>query len=180
MRFVGVALAFVLAGLGSCTAADAPPVSIASQDLRWAELPQEGGGFGVPDGWKSTSGSGMHFAMLAAASDGDLVDDLVTPYNDNGVSIRGVSLYDLEEDDAFVDMTVSVMLSFPQRHDVLPRFVTSEDFDETDERLGAPVHELSGWRSRNQNVTVRYWIGPDASEETRAQLAAILERIELP
>ena len=152
----------------------------APPQLRWVDVPQEGGGFGVPVDWESTTGSGMHFAMLAAASDPTLVDDLVTSYNDNGVSIRAVSLYELEADDAFVDMTVSIMLAFPDRHDLLPRVVAADDFHPAEEHHGVPVHEISGWRSRDQNVTVRYWIGPDATEETRAQLERILERIELP
>ena len=165
--------------LPSCTGADDPLVSAPRAELRWVDAPQ-GGGFGVPPVWTSTAGNGMHFAMLAAASNPQLVDDLVTPYNDNGVSIRAVSLWELEPDDAFLDMTLGIMLTLDQDKDLLPRSISADDFHATEEHHGVPVFEITGWRSRDENVTVRYWIGPDASIKTRAELAAILQRIELP
>lgn len=87
----------------------------------------------------------------------------------------------LRPDDAFVSLTFSVSLTGRGVKDYLPSEVVAADFSNSvDKHLGVPLREVDGWRNDDLSVKVRYWIGPEASDHTKAVLEMILERIELP
>lgn len=141
------------------------------------------GGFGVPPDWHhKVAGSTTQFGGLVAATRPQITQNVVHADDDGlGGFVRYVRPERLRPEDAFVSLTFSIQLTGKAVKHHLPSEVVTEDFsDSGDEHLGVPFREVDGWRNEDLSVRVRYWIGPDASENTEAELEKILERIELP
>lgn len=170
--------------LTSCTGTGEDPVVTASphHELRWVNIPQDGGGFGVPADWHSKAAGTKHFGGLVAATRPKITQNVVHADDDGlGGGVSYVRPERLRPDDAFVSLTFSVSLTGRGVKHYLPSEVVAADFsDSVDKHLGVPFREVDGWRNDDLSVRVRYWIGPEASDDTKAELEMILERIELP
>lgn len=170
--------------LTSCTGTGEDPVVTASprHELRWVNIPQDGGGFGVPAEWHSTAAGTQHFGGLVAATRPRIIKNVVHADDDGlGGSISYVRLETLRSDDAFVSLTFALSLTGHGTKNHLSNEVVAADFsDSVDKHLGVPVREVDGWRNGDLSVRVRYWVGPEASEETSDELHMVLDRIELP
>ena len=168
-------------GDGSGNPPDRNPSTL--QELGWVNIPHADGGFGVPADWHSkVAGSPTHFGGLVAATRAKITRNVVHADDDGlGGFVRYVRPERLRPDDAFVSLTFSIQLTGKAVKHHLASEVTAADFsDSGDEHLGVPFREVDGWRNDDLSVRVRYWIGPDASDDTKAELEKILERIELP
>lgn len=184
-RDAGTRLGLVaLVLLTSCTGTGEDPVVTASphHELRWVNVPQDGGGFGVPADWHSKAAGTKHFGGLVAATRPKITQDVVHADGDGlGGDVSYVRPERLRPDDAFVSLTFHIALTGRGTKNHLPSEVVAADFsDSVDKHLGVPFREVDGWRNGDLSVRVRYWIGPDASDDTKAELEMILERIELP
>ncbi len=177
-----VLVALVL--LTSCTGTAEDPVVTSSphHELGWVNIPQDGGGFGVPGNWYSKAAGTKHFGGLVAATRPKITQNVVHADNDGlGGGVSYVRPERLRSDDAFVSLTFSVSLTGRGVKHYLPNEVVAADFsDSVDKHLGVPFREVDGWRKDDLSVRVRYWIGPDATDDTNAELEMMLERIELP
>ena len=170
--------------LTSCTGTGEDPVVAASphHELGWVNIPQDGGGFGVPADRHSKAAGTKHFGGLVAATRPKITQNVVDADDDGlGGGVSYVRPERLSPDDAFVSLTFSVSLTGRGVKHYLPGEVVAADFtDSVDKHLGVPLREVDGWRNDDLSVRVRYWIGPDASDETKAELEVILKGIELP
>ena len=145
-------------------------------------IPQDGGGFGVPAEWHSTAAGTQHFGGLVAATRPRIIKNVVHADGGGlGGSISYVRLETLRSDDAFVSLTFALSLTGHGTKNHLSNEVVATDFsDSVDMHLGVPVREVDGWRNGDLSVRVRYWVGPEASEETSDELHMVMDRIELP
>ena len=170
--------------LTSCTGTGEDPVVTTSphHELRWVNIAQDGGGFGVPADWHSKAAGTKHFGGLVAATRPKITQNVVHANDDGlGGGVSYVRPETLRPNDAFVSLTFSVVLTGRGVKHYLPSVVVAADFaDSVDKHLGVPFREVDGWRNDDLGVRVRYWIGPEASDDTKAELEMILERIELP
>jgi hypothetical protein len=170
--------------LTSCTGTGEDPVVSASphHELRWVNISQDGGGFGVPADWHSKAAGTKHFGGLVGATRPKITQNVLHADDDGlGGGVSYVRPERLRPDDAFVSLTFSVWLTGHETKNHLPNEVVAADFsDSVDKHLGVPVQEVDGWRNGDLSVRVRYWIGPGASEETKDELHMVLDRIELP
>ena len=145
-------------------------------------IPQDGGGFVVPADWHSKAAGTKHFGGLVAATRPKITQNVVHANDDGlGGGVSYVRPETLRPNDAFVSLTFSVVLTGRGVKHYLPSVVVAADFaDSVDKHLGVPFREVNGWRNDDLSVRVRYWIGPEASDGTKAEVEMILERIELP
>ena len=175
---------FALLLLTSCTGTGEDQVVTTSphHELRWVNIPQDGGGFVVPADWHSKAAGTKHFGGLVAATRPKITQNVVHADDDGlGGGVSYVRPETLRPNDAFVSLTFSVSLTGRGVKHYLPSDVVAADFaDSVDKHLGVPFREVDGWRNDDLGVRVRYWIGPEASDDTKAELEMILERIELP
>ena len=170
--------------LTSCTGTGQDAVVTASphHELRWVSIPEDGGGFGVPADWHSKAAGTKSFGGLVAATRPKITQNVVHTNEDGlGGFVRYVRLERLRPADAFVSLTFHLALTGRGVKHHLPGEVAAADFsDSVDIHLEVPYREVLGWRHGDLSVSVRYWIGPKASDETKAEVEMILERIELP
>lgn len=170
--------------LTSCTGTGEDRVVTAAprHELPWVNIPQNGGGFSVPADWHSKVAGTKHFGGLVAATRPKITQNVIQADDDGlGGGVSYVRSERLRPDDAFVSLTFSIALTGRGEKHHLPSEVVVADFsDSADKHLGVPFREVVGWRNDDLSVRVRYWIGPDASDETKAELEMILERIDLP
>ena len=181
MKLLLLVTGLLVAATG-CTTSDGPVVTGPRHEPGWIDIPQDGGGFAVPADWHSSVAGTDHFGGLVAATRPRIVQGVVHADDDGlGGGVSYVRPENLRSDDAFVSLTFHTALTGRAAKHHLGGYVVAGDFsDSVDKHLGVRFREVLGWRHDDLSVSVRYWVGPDASDQTRAELAAILERIELP
>lgn len=138
----------------------------------------------LPKGWSWTAGEGEHFGQLTISTNPGALEGLIEgclPTSER-CGIRSLEVSDLGASDAYI----SIWASYPppclgcSLPPPLPSVIEPDDFSTRSEHLGVPVMILEGEGRDEGYYLISYWIGPDASAETRVEATAILTAISLP
>ena len=137
----------------------------------------------IPPGWSYVADApGEHAVLgLAASPDSAVVQGLVEgkPESDSH-SFRPVDLSALAPDGAFVDVVIAYILTAEQQHPQLPRILDPDSFATSDSVFGEPVRELVA-EGRDRGIyRIRYWVGPDATNEVGDETHTLIRTMRLP
>jgi hypothetical protein len=138
----------------------------------------------IPPGWHFTVANSERVDYFAASTRQSQIAGLVRgcgPQEDS-CSIHRLRGLELGTEDAFVDAELSyppACLSCPTMVPI-PSNLRLRDFHPTKDLRGSPIHEAGGIASGGGVMSVRYWIGANASTKTRRSTTHLLFHLGLP
>jgi hypothetical protein len=150
---------------------------------RIVAVPYNDVGVPVPEGWAADTAQSDHIEGFVTSTSHAAVEEAIRGCQPEGgdCSYGGIGLNAMKPHDAFVqvDFVYPPSCAHCERPDPLPPVTGPDSFGRGGELLGAPVFQIVGI-ARGGDVTVRYWIGPEATDATRDATLFVVEHLGLP